>query len=366
MAAAQALINAQRAVELGKIPIWKGDGKDEFAADQWIKRMDNNRVTGGWDQATTCGYAYNALRGKALNWHYAVMDRDVDIRNNWDNFRREFLRMYDPQATTRTALANIHLAQGASESVGDYDGRCAQVIREFKATEPPMAIPAVPDNIVAMAGYAAFPEATRNALAVFFINAGRKDAFNMLKRNIFISGLRPKLREEVMKADPATYAEAFTEAEELDIKLADPKKTNHILAVDEGPEEPKPDEGADNEDREVDALHRQNGPRRGQSRGRGHFTTQRGRVSSRGRSSPRVPNGNGNPNAKCRYCQRTGHLQADCFKRKRENGTMVDQHGKPYRSVNEAEQQEEEAGHYFAAPNQEVASVWTQGGYLNC
>jgi hypothetical protein len=42
-----------------------------------------------------------------------------------------------------------------------------------------------------------------------------------------------------------------------------------------------------------------------------------------------------NPNTACRYCQKKGHLQKDCFARKRNKAPMVDANGKPYQNQNQ-------------------------------
>ena len=41
-----------------------------------------------------------------------------------------------------------------------------------------------------------------------------------------------------------------------------------------------------------------------------------------------------NPNTECRYCKKKGHLQKDCFSRKRDQAPMVDANGKPYQQNN--------------------------------
>ncbi len=42
-----------------------------------------------------------------------------------------------------------------------------------------------------------------------------------------------------------------------------------------------------------------------------------------------------NPNTACRYCQKMGHLQKDCFACKRDKAPMVDANSKPYQNQNQ-------------------------------
>jgi hypothetical protein len=53
-------------------------------------------------------------------------------------------------------------------------------------------------------------------------------------------------------------------------------------------------------------------------------------VNNQARSTTTVRN----PNTACRYCQKKGHLQKDCFARKRNKAPMVDANGKPYQNQN--------------------------------
>ena len=63
-----------------------------------------------------------------------------------------------------------------------------------------------------------------------------------------------------------------------------------------------------------------------------------GRFQSRNNSSPTCNNGQAcnntttNPNIVCRYCDKKGHRQKECFSRRRDNAPMVDANGKPYQS----------------------------------
>ncbi len=66
--------------------------------------------------------------------------------------------------------------------------------------------------------------------------------------------------------------------------------------------------------------------------------SRNGRFQPRNNSGPARNNGQArnnptaNPNIICRYCDKKGHRQKECFSRRRDNAPMVDANGKPYQS----------------------------------
>ena len=52
-----------------RIPVWNGDGKDAFTAEQWLEHIEKARQAAGWDDATTMSFIYCSLRGEALLWY---------------------------------------------------------------------------------------------------------------------------------------------------------------------------------------------------------------------------------------------------------------------------------------------------------
>jgi hypothetical protein len=57
-----------------------------------------------------------------------------------------------------------------------------------------------------------------------------------------------------------------------------------------------------------------------------------------------------NPNTECRYCKKKGHLQKDCFSRKRDQAPMVDANGKPYQQNNRVNNLADQLAAAQAAP----------------
>jgi hypothetical protein len=49
-----------------KIPIWMGNGKDQFTAEHWFKRLENAKASHGWTDLQTVNNVHSVLRDKAL------------------------------------------------------------------------------------------------------------------------------------------------------------------------------------------------------------------------------------------------------------------------------------------------------------
>ena len=89
-----------------RIPVWNGDGKDAFTAEQWLVRIEKARQAAGWDDPNTMSFIYCSLRGEALLW-YDVLKRS-GIEDNYNAFKTAFLTSYAPALTARTATVSLH------------------------------------------------------------------------------------------------------------------------------------------------------------------------------------------------------------------------------------------------------------------
>jgi len=58
-----------------------------------------------------------------------------------------------------------------------------------------------------------------------------------------------------------------------------------------------------------------------------------------------------NPNTECRYYKKKGHLQKDCFSRKRDQAPMVDANGKPHQQNNRVNNVADQPAAAQTAPN---------------
>ena len=315
---AQQLVNAQNQVDLGKIPIWYGDKKkDVFVAEHWLDRIHMAKVNAPWTDLQAKMYFFQALRGDAVLWWNVMLDSSVNL-DNWDTLRRKFLETFGTTMTERTAVANVRLQQGATEQAMIFAGRVTMSMRELKASQ--WAQPRVDDDELDahMWGPAA------GALPATFFGAGatvdaKRRVIRYLKsyqaefekdnfaRTVFIAGLRKELREELMKNTvKLPYLRTVELAGHIERQLTDPSKTvTHITEV---------------ENEQIDAIQRN---RKNNAKNQNFANRSRPTGSNSTFSKTRTT-------LRCYYCNKSGHTQPKCFKRKREKGQWKDKDGKPW------------------------------------
>ena len=344
----QALIAAGRKVDLSRLPLWSSAKESAFTAEQWVERIDRAKTAGPWDAPTTMSYVFNALRGDALTWFDALPALGYR-QDDWDNFKEAFLRTYGTTRTVRTAALNLSdLKQGATEPATRYISRVIKVISDIQAMAPAaLPVPAAPwtDAVAAVGGFVALTNAQKTEQAQLLLKAGAQDAYHRIGMQLFIAGLRPALRTELMKSNPQTLRQAFDAVIDAEKIMAEPQKTQQRfgIAAIEGTEEDQENGGQDendaDEEGEIDAtiaalssklklLKKKANNKKNKAKNNGQKQQQtqpnKNRSGSNGQSGAK-------PGA-CRYCKQEGHFQADCYSRKAAGAPMVDAQGQPFRS----------------------------------
>ena len=373
MADAQAFIEAQRHVELGKIPIWSGDDtKDTFSAEQWIERIDRCRETANWDDQATVGYLYQALRGRAIHWFTSAKFRRVNTAD-YLQVREDFLKVYAPTKTIRSTIANLEVKQNATESVCDYASRVTIIVNDLYSIIEPYADPAAAalfgPVISAVAGVIAVALADRVTVHNSIRLIGEDRVIQLIAVNLFIAGLKSHIRQKMVVRRYHTFGAAFDAAMNFEVQLSEPKKNATVLAVDfNGTNETaRSDSESENSDEEEDDLVAEiNKLSAKLSKVKVKKSKNKQSYSS---TKPRQNSGGGDQRrsgiyGNCRYCKQPGHLQYTCAKRKADRAPMVGQDGRPYqRRVQEVTQVSPYTSHYKENPptyqsTQEVAGIW--------
>jgi cytochrome c556 len=148
---------------------------------------------------------------------------------------------------------------------------------------------------------------------------GITDAFKFIKHQLFLAGLKDGIRNKVLKMEKPTFTESVKAARNLETIQNDQKRLNRINAIKQEIGEDKAREiiWEDLPDEQLGQL--------------AVLRFQQKRITNnQARSTTTIRN----PNTACRYCQKKGHLQKDCFARKRNKAPMVDANGKPYQNQN--------------------------------
>jgi hypothetical protein len=160
---------------------------------------------------------------------------------------------------------------------------------------------------------------------------GINDALKFIKHQLFLAGLKDGIRDKVLEAAKATFNESVKVARNLETIQNDHKRLNKINAIRNEMEEEKAkeipwDSLSDDQLAQLAAI------RFGRNQGNNRPTQLR------------------NPNTECRYCKKKGHLQKDCFSRKRDQAPMVDANGKPYQQNNRVNNVADQPAAAQAAP----------------
>ena len=359
---------------LSKLPHWYGiKDKDTFTPLQWVERIDRAREANNWNDNQTMAFVYNAIRGRCLLWWDSLTRMNIN-KNVWADFRVAFLEAYSATRTARTATINIvDLRQGATESVLDFHSRVVKAVDDMEALLPAAQRLPGPNRftapVVALAGWAALAQGAKDDSASAYMVEATTRAFNHMGLQIFISNLRPALRDELMKSIPQDFYTAYQAAIALEKILTEPKRSNFASVQAVGTDY------ATEEDLEIELAAVQQrldfkkfGKSRGQSRGRSQQRGGRGQQRG-GRGGGGTPQQSGqNPDYnKCRHCGITGHIQKVCFKRIAANAPMVDKNGKPYpTNANgvQMEGDEGEAQQQGGTPKQNQGGAQAAGGYF--
>ena len=337
---AQALVTAGKQIELARIPLWSGV-KDVFTAEQWIDRISRSKAAGAWNDVTTMAYIFNALRGDALTWFDALpvfgYNRDV-----WEDFKTAFLRTYGTTRTVRTAAITLSdIKQGSSEPAAKYISRVVKIITDVQTMAPAaLPPPATPWTaaVTALPGFAALPQAEKDAQLQLLLRHGAQDAYHRLGMQLFIAGLKPTLRTELMKSNPTSMREALDAVLDAEKISMDPVRTGQraqLAPVEDTPHEvdSEAEDSVDGEDEDADTIAVVSAKLKKLKQKAAARKAKLGGGSSKpppNKSKPGGPSGKaGAERGSCWYCSAKGHMQSACYRRIAAGAPMVNRHGKP-------------------------------------
>jgi hypothetical protein len=333
-----------RQADLAKLPFFTGTKADTFTCEQWIAQVQCAKDTSGWDDAHTMTYVLNALRGFAFAWTRSInWSSKVDI-NNWDSFKAGLLNAFSVIRTSRTTTINLtSLLQGTSERVTEYYIRVVDAVNDIEAMKK-LNTQRLPENpwqeAAAVPAFMALEVAIRAKILMDLVNFGIQDSLDYVSLNLFVSGLKPHIREEVMRQAPKTLDDAFNLAVQSEKINYAPTRTNGATALPVMPvdqhntPQPAKDNEADLlaalEDMEIENKNRVAAIKLKLNKFRRNVQSSANKNSNKSSSGTKKPNPD--KDVKCRYCNKMGHYQLVCKSRKRDGAPMVANDGTPYTS----------------------------------
>jgi Retrotransposon gag protein len=332
---AQALADHDRTKRSTDIPLFYGQpSKDTIAARLLIVRINDAATIATWNEARKLLEFKMCLRDKAVGWFEGLAEDGVDV-NTWDTVKTEFLETYEPKYSAKTTCANFtDLNQKPDESINDYTYRVQMAYKRLTDTKP------------------ATMTTVRNTIAAGATEAevkaeGINDALKFIKHQLFLAGLKDGIRDKVLEAAKATFNESVKVARNLETIQNDHKRLNKINAIRNEMDEEKAkeipwDSLSDDQLAQLAAI--RFGRNKYNNNGNNNNNNNR---NNQGNNRPTQLR---NPNTECRYCKKKGHLQKDCFSRKRDQAPMVDANGKPYQQNNRVNNVADQPAAAQAAP----------------
>ncbi|EPS57234.1 hypothetical protein M569_17586, partial [Genlisea aurea] len=301
----QALINHDRIRRSTELPLFFGNEQyDKVTAHNLIDRVNNAARIANWNDERKCIEFYMILRQGAITWWDSLELEDINRDNDWEAVKNHFLRAYAPRFTPRTNCTNFtKLFQKDGEKVQTFYLRVVETFKRISESRPA--------NLTEVRE--AIPAAVDGALAERIKKEGLRDQERFFLGQMFIAGLKDRIRNRVMEQGPVTLQDMVTQAREAETILEENEKRQQKAPVNIfsiSPEDESEINASDKayeqimEDISEEELQSINAIR--QQKGKPPFTRN---------SSPRT-------NARCRYCGIVGHLQRECRKRIRNKAPM--------------------------------------------
>ena len=298
------------------IPIFYGDASlDNVSAKFLLERIRIARTTYGWSDETTAGNFKLALRGLAIDWLNHTKDTlDVDV-SKWTNIEPEFITYFNIKTQTVDNVWDFSkVAHEGKDTPAKLMIEVSKLINNVASTAAPFLIPDQ-DNYTK-------DEVTR------LVVESNKLLKNHLMKTVYINKLQPDYKEYVLSRDPTSLQDANNHAVAL-WKRKNPEgvilKPTSVFAIES-------DFGLKNsnlseEDKEICINALKNRRNQGQnSRQNGGFTEYSNNTGySNNQSKPKKDKKKkeNTVTLKCWFCDKTGHTQMECRKRKSMNKPLT-------------------------------------------
>ena len=345
-AAANAPVQTIVQFDQKKTPAFYGrKDTDALTLNEWIRRIDGMRKSLGWNAATTFHNARAALFADAAN-HIEVQANpriDDSFAETWDWMQKSLKAQFGDCTTSREyvdIIFNMKPAPGLHVSLPNHSNVIYQNFNKIREAIPKPTYPDLP-----AAGHFNMDELKE---AVDAETHRIIDAFAYA----FIVNLQPPtVRTKVLDKNPGTIREALQTINLVQKALLDEKRPLHApmatspVAVPQAISMLSNNPGIDttnpmapfliaaleeNNKLKKAQVAAQNGPTGGQGGGRNRRRRNNQNNQQSGNQSGGNSSNGSNAPKTCSYCQKKGHGQIDCFKRKNDKAPCINVRGEPF------------------------------------
>jgi hypothetical protein len=326
-----------RQAGLAKLPLFSADKTDIFTCEQWISRVQCAKDLSGWNNARTMTCVINTLRGSAFAYTRSInLAADVDIVN-WDSFKVAQPPSTSPPLFKAKQNVSSTITSGLPIPLTTWPPSRNSINKGSRQ------IPLVPSwGLYLRSSPPTSPSVPRSPSTSSTL-VSRIVTIDNIALHLFVSGLKPNIRDEVMRQSPITLTEAKAFASDAEKRATIPQsKTSGATSLPMMPVEDN--NSADNAETEAELVAALEETEKSQdckiavlkakiNRFRRNNQSSGSSSSGPSTSAPRPPKKAPNPAAKnidCHYCGRIGHFQLNCRDRKRAGAPMVGSNSVPY------------------------------------
>lgn len=192
--------------DLGKLPLWSGNpAKDGYTVKQWCKRVDKAAATAGqggslMPPCPSCTMPLEDQHSNGMKRSNGSMSMTMTRMLSNGKCLRPTVGFRRP---TPPVVNLSDLKQGSSESITDFGARVAHIVNDLEILIP--AATRVPtgvtwdDAITSLIGWARVAAAVKTKQVQDEADKVILNTYNHLGVQLFISNLKPTIRDEVMK-----------------------------------------------------------------------------------------------------------------------------------------------------------------------
>jgi hypothetical protein len=307
-----------------KVPtFWFEEGKDGLSIAEWIKRVDGMRIAMAWTDAATYHNAKNALFGAAATIMNTQCNKTVnaDFAETWTWLKKRLRKQFGDCTSSREYVDIIFRMKPQTDLKVNPVVTASHIYGEFDKIKD-----AIPDNAFDVAADAGAPVARDEVKRLLDEEKVRIcDAFAFA----FMVNLLPgPVRTKVLDKDPQTIAETVDHIKDAYRSVIDEKRPLGMPAALQANITELSNVNGDMSRMELMITNMMNN-RFKQYESKNNFQKKKKNQGNQNKQN----NAGGNTQTvvkQCTYCQKKGHGQVGCWKRKADKAPCINGNGEPY------------------------------------